>query len=381
MTHHGGVAMDGRSRCRRDARAALAAMPPSGCASARSGSSRPVCSPSPPLHLLAELWADRGLPASIRRCTTCPVILYLAPIAYASLRYGIEGAFLTGVWCRVLTVPNIARLPRPHLEWLTELVYVGSSSRRRRHGRARRTRASPAPTCRGHQPPTRAAQRDRHPDPHRRPGSHAARGAGLPGGGARPRRRLCRRRRTGDDPTTLSIAGTPSQPTSPTTGGSPAWRLSTRAYRQRPCPRRRRQGPRGPLRHRPARPGPAGRVSGVLAVATRPGSAAGPTTTSCSSRSATSSPSRWPTPASRTSNVTVSAPTPGWSPGPRRRSASASRASCTTRPPRTSSPSGADPTRQRARGTRGTPATAGAHQPNLVRAAPLQPRPAAPHSR
>lgn len=54
-----------------------------------------------------------------------PVVLYLLPIAYAGLRYGFEGAFLTGAWCLILTVPNMV-MWHPHgWEWAGEVVYVG----------------------------------------------------------------------------------------------------------------------------------------------------------------------------------------------------------------------------------------------------------------
>jgi signal transduction histidine kinase len=76
------------------------------------------------LHLLAELWGE-GLVEGVHPALHhVPVILYLAPIAYASLRYGIEGAFLTGVWAAVLTVPNVVIFHPHDLEWLTELIYV-----------------------------------------------------------------------------------------------------------------------------------------------------------------------------------------------------------------------------------------------------------------
>ena len=75
-------------------------------------------------HLLAELWGEALVEGVHPALHHVPVILYLAPIAYASLRYGIEGAFLTGMWAAVLTVPNVV-LFHPHdLEWLTELIYV-----------------------------------------------------------------------------------------------------------------------------------------------------------------------------------------------------------------------------------------------------------------
>jgi hypothetical protein len=77
------------------------------------------------LHLLAELWLtdlDAVLQPALHHV---PVILYLAPIAHASLRYGIDGAFLTGLWCLVLTLPNVLIFHTRDLEWLTELGYVG----------------------------------------------------------------------------------------------------------------------------------------------------------------------------------------------------------------------------------------------------------------
>ena len=77
------------------------------------------------VHLIAELWGA-GLVEGVHPALHhVPVILYLAPIAYASLRYGIEGAFLTGVWAAVLTIPNVVFFHPHDLEWLTELVYVG----------------------------------------------------------------------------------------------------------------------------------------------------------------------------------------------------------------------------------------------------------------
>ena len=76
------------------------------------------------LHLFGELLADEVVSGIHPALHHVPVILYLAPIAYASLRYGIEGALLTGLWCAVLTVPNIVVFHASDLEWLTELAYV-----------------------------------------------------------------------------------------------------------------------------------------------------------------------------------------------------------------------------------------------------------------
>jgi signal transduction histidine kinase len=77
------------------------------------------------VHVLAELWAQEFVAGVHPALHHVPVILYLAPIAYASLRYGIEGALLTGLWCAALTLPNILVFHPQYLEWLTEMVYVG----------------------------------------------------------------------------------------------------------------------------------------------------------------------------------------------------------------------------------------------------------------
>lgn len=74
-------------------------------------------------HVLAELWSEQAgldVPAALHHI---PVILYLGPIGYASLRYGTEGAVLTGLWSAMLTVPNLLIWHRADFEWL-ELLYV-----------------------------------------------------------------------------------------------------------------------------------------------------------------------------------------------------------------------------------------------------------------
>lgn len=53
-----------------------------------------------------------------------PVVLYLVPIVYAGLRYGLEGSALTGAWSLVLTLPNLFLWHRAQLTWAWELVYV-----------------------------------------------------------------------------------------------------------------------------------------------------------------------------------------------------------------------------------------------------------------
>lgn len=74
-------------------------------------------------HILAELWSEQAglnVPAALHHI---PVILYLGPIGYASLRYGTEGAVLTGLWSAILTVPNLLIWHRADFEWL-ELLYI-----------------------------------------------------------------------------------------------------------------------------------------------------------------------------------------------------------------------------------------------------------------
>lgn len=53
-----------------------------------------------------------------------PVVLYVAPIVYAGLRYGFEGSVLTGAWCIVLTLPNEFIWHSRGLLWLGELLYA-----------------------------------------------------------------------------------------------------------------------------------------------------------------------------------------------------------------------------------------------------------------
>jgi signal transduction histidine kinase len=75
------------------------------------------------LHVVVELWLDRGdrnMPTAVSHI---PVVLYLAPIGYATLRYGMEGAVLTGLWSGVLMLPNVFLWHQEEYQWL-EVVYV-----------------------------------------------------------------------------------------------------------------------------------------------------------------------------------------------------------------------------------------------------------------
>ncbi len=53
-----------------------------------------------------------------------PVILYLAPVAYAGLAYGSEGGILTGLWTGILASVNVVIWSLDDYEWTLELVFV-----------------------------------------------------------------------------------------------------------------------------------------------------------------------------------------------------------------------------------------------------------------
>jgi two-component system, NarL family, sensor histidine kinase DegS len=76
------------------------------------------------LHIAAESWGTELIPGLSPAFHHVPVVLYLVPIAYASLRYGIEGAVLTSLWCALLTIPNLLIWHVHDLEWLGESVFV-----------------------------------------------------------------------------------------------------------------------------------------------------------------------------------------------------------------------------------------------------------------
>lgn len=75
------------------------------------------------VHVMAEMWVSRTgfrVPSAFHHI---PVVLYLVPISYASLRYGAEGAVLTGLWSVLLTLPNLFLWHRSDFGWL-EILYV-----------------------------------------------------------------------------------------------------------------------------------------------------------------------------------------------------------------------------------------------------------------
>jgi two-component system, NarL family, sensor histidine kinase DegS len=73
------------------------------------------------VHYLTEAIADE---TTLSHLHHIPPILYAFPIIYASLRFGREGGVLTGIWCMVVTAPNIVLWHRSSWEWLVELTQV-----------------------------------------------------------------------------------------------------------------------------------------------------------------------------------------------------------------------------------------------------------------
>jgi signal transduction histidine kinase len=53
-----------------------------------------------------------------------PVTLYLIPVVAACYRYGMEGGMATGIWCLILSVPNMLMWHAGRYELLGELVFV-----------------------------------------------------------------------------------------------------------------------------------------------------------------------------------------------------------------------------------------------------------------
>ena len=53
-----------------------------------------------------------------------PALLYVVPVVYAALRYGLEGGLRTGAWAMLLAVPNAAVHHRHGYAWLGELLLI-----------------------------------------------------------------------------------------------------------------------------------------------------------------------------------------------------------------------------------------------------------------
>lgn len=53
------------------------------------------------------------------------VVLYLVPVVYAGLRYGLEGGALTATWASLLAAPNLILFHRDGYEWVGEMIVLG----------------------------------------------------------------------------------------------------------------------------------------------------------------------------------------------------------------------------------------------------------------
>lgn len=65
-----------------------------------------------------------GLEGGLEAAHHLPVVLYIAPVAYAGLSYGWEGGVLTGLWVGILASINIVAWHLSDFEWITELAFV-----------------------------------------------------------------------------------------------------------------------------------------------------------------------------------------------------------------------------------------------------------------
>ena len=74
-------------------------------------------------HVAVEV---AGLPQqhTVGAAVYLPPLLLLAPVAWASLRYGLEGGVLTSAWAAVLTVPNLLLWHPADFEWVGDLVFL-----------------------------------------------------------------------------------------------------------------------------------------------------------------------------------------------------------------------------------------------------------------
>lgn len=73
------------------------------------------------LHLTSEFLSQNNPAYRSSAFHDIPVILFILPIAYASIRYRWEGGGMTSLWVTVLTAPNLFLWHRENFAWLGEL--------------------------------------------------------------------------------------------------------------------------------------------------------------------------------------------------------------------------------------------------------------------
>lgn len=65
-----------------------------------------------------------NLEGQLQEAHHLPVVLYIAPVAYAGLSYGWEGGVFTGLWVGALASINIVTWHLTDFEWIIELTFV-----------------------------------------------------------------------------------------------------------------------------------------------------------------------------------------------------------------------------------------------------------------
>jgi signal transduction histidine kinase len=75
------------------------------------------------LHLILEIspWSTSSFYEAVRHL---PVVAYVIPVAFAGLRYGLEGGVLTGALATLLAAPNVVLAHRTGFDWVGELAVV-----------------------------------------------------------------------------------------------------------------------------------------------------------------------------------------------------------------------------------------------------------------
>ncbi|NQV07155.1 sensor histidine kinase [bacterium] len=77
------------------------------------------------VHTMLEVWQSGPDPSTFYEgARHLPVVAYAIPVAFASLRYGIEGGLLTGALVVALALPNVLTAHLSGFGWIGELATV-----------------------------------------------------------------------------------------------------------------------------------------------------------------------------------------------------------------------------------------------------------------